>query len=117
MEATPKDNAPSPKTDAPNRLLRSAAQILAEVKANGGDEPDTEQTDSPPTRLRVEVYDALAVPKGLDTVARQAERHGISRPHMYEIRAGRKGAGLGLAMKMAQDLGTTVETLFQRVAP
>lgn len=92
-----------------SRLVRTAGEILAEVDANSGDESE------PGTRLRVEVYDALAASRSLETVPQQAERHGISRAHMYRIRAGHRVAGLGLAMKIAEDLGTTVETLFERV--
>lgn len=86
MEPTPKSDAESPKTDGPV------------------------------ARLRVEVYDALAKTKGLGTVAAQAEYHGIGRQHMTALKAGRKSAGLGLALKMASDLNTTVEALFGRVA-
>lgn len=65
-------------------------------------------------RLRVEVYDALAEKKGLTSVTAQAERHGIGRTHMSQLRSGRKTAGLELAMQMAADLGTSVEALFGR---
>lgn len=67
-------------------------------------------------RLRVEVYTALAEKKGLTSVTAQAKTHGIGRTHMSLIRSGRKGVGLPLAMRMAADLGTTVEALFGRVA-
>lgn len=66
-------------------------------------------------RLRVEVYDALAEKRGLTSVTGQAKRHGIGRTHMSLIRAGRKGVSLPLAMRMAGDLGTSVEALFERV--
>ena len=66
-------------------------------------------------RLRVEVYDALAARKGLTSVTGQAKKHGIGRTHMSLIRAGRKGVSLPLAMRMANDLDTTVEALFGRV--
>lgn len=66
-------------------------------------------------RLRIEVYDALAEKKGLKSVTNQAMRHGIGRTHMSLIRAGRKGVSLPLALRMANDLGTTVEALFGRV--
>jgi hypothetical protein len=80
----------------------------------------TEKMDGPlpkgnGVRLRIEVYDALAGEKGLTSVAGQARRHGIGRTHMSLIRAGRKGVGLSLAMRMASDLETTVEALFGRV--
>lgn len=74
--------------------------------------------ESPKTndiRLRVEVYDALAARKGLNSVTGQAKKHGIGRTHMSLIRAGRKGVSLPLAMRMAADLDTTVEALFGRV--
>lgn len=86
MEPTPKSDATSPKTDGPV------------------------------ARLRLEVYDALAKAKGLDNVSAQAAYHGIGRQHMTALKAGRKSAGLGLALKMAADLDTTVEALFRRVA-
>ncbi|MGC5033035.1 hypothetical protein [Micromonospora sp. DT229] len=81
----------------------------------------TEKSDAPlpkgdGIRLRIEVYDALAEKKGLTSVTSQAQRHGIGRPHMSLIRAGRKGVSLPLAMRMANDLETTVEALFGRVA-
>lgn len=79
------------------------------------DDASTTRPDAT-VRLRVEVYDALAAKKNLDTIGAQAERHGIGRQHMSDIRAGKKGAGLGLALKMAADLETTVEALFGRVA-
>ncbi|SCL12833.1 hypothetical protein [Micromonospora inyonensis] len=67
-------------------------------------------------RLRVEVYDALAEKKGLKSVTAQAKQHGIGRPHMSLIKAGKKGVSLLLALRMASDLDTTVEALFGRVA-
>ncbi|MEW2383343.1 hypothetical protein AB0873_14810 [Micromonospora sp. NPDC047707] len=78
--------------------------------------PDAESPKADVVRLRVDVYDALARQRGLDTVAKQAERHGIGRTHMSLLRNGHKGAGLALAMRMAADLGTSVEVLFGRVA-
>lgn len=66
-------------------------------------------------RLRVEVYEALARQKGLTKVSDQAERHGIGRQHMSDLKTGRKCASLPLAMQMAADLGTSVEALFGRV--
>ncbi|MEU0081404.1 helix-turn-helix transcriptional regulator [Micromonospora tulbaghiae] len=76
--------------------------------------PDGESPKSDVARLRVEVYDALAKEKGLTTRELQAARHGIGRPHLSQLRSGRKGAGLALALRMAADLGTTVEALFAR---
>lgn len=67
-------------------------------------------------RLRVEVYDALAAGKGLKTVVAQAARHGVGRQHMFDIRSGKRRPSVGLAMKMAADLETTVEALFERRA-
>ncbi|HEY9373778.1 hypothetical protein [Streptomyces sp.] len=79
----------------------------------------TPKTDGPSpkadgVRLRVEVYDALAEKRGLASITAQAERHGIGRTHMSHLRSGRKTAGLPLAMRMAADLGTSVEALFGR---
>ena len=78
--------------------------------------PDAGSLKPDAVRLRIEVYDALAQQRGLDTVAKQAKRHGIGRTHMSLLRNGHKGAGLALAMRMAADLGTSVEVLFGRPA-
>lgn len=63
-------------------------------------------------RLRVEIYDALAKQRGITTVVAQAALHGIGRQHMFDLRAGRTTASLPLAMRMASDMGTSVEALF-----
>ena len=76
---------------------------------------DAESPKPDGVRLRVEVYDALAEKKGLTSITGQARKHGIGRTHMSLIRAGRKGVSLPLAIRMATDLGTTVEALFGRV--
>lgn len=65
-------------------------------------------------RLRLEVYDALAAQKEIKTVVAQAKLHGIGRQHMFEIRSGRRLPSLSLAMRMATDMGTTVDALFER---
>lgn len=68
-----------------------------------------------PVRLRVEVYDALAKKRDATRVTDQARLHGISRAHMYRLRNGDQGVRLNLALRMAADLGTTVEKLFAAV--
>ncbi|MFV2094866.1 hypothetical protein ACFHW1_05155 [Micromonospora sp. LOL_014] len=68
-------------------------------------------------RLRLEVYDALANQKNVRHVVAQARLHGIGRQHMFNIRAGRHLPSLPLAMRMAADMGTTVDALFEQVAP
>lgn len=70
--------------------------------------------DDADIQLRLEVYDALAKNKGADTVVAQAALHGIGRQHMSEIRGGKKRPSLRLAIRMAADLGTTVEALIER---
>lgn len=81
----------------------------------------TQNSDAPPVesdakvRLRVEVYDALAARRGAKTVVAQAKLHEIGRQHMFDIRSGRGRPSLPLAMRMAADVGTTVEALFERV--
>lgn len=72
--------------------------------------------DDADIRLRLEVYDALARTKGADTVVAQAAMHGVGRQHMSEIRGHKKRPSLKLAIRMAADLGTTVEALFERMA-
>lgn len=69
--------------------------------------------DAVATRIRLSVYDTLARSKGLTTVVAQARKHGIGRQHMFDIRAGRSLPSLPLALRMAADLNTTVETLFE----
>ncbi|WP_146603947.1 hypothetical protein [Micromonospora deserti] len=67
-------------------------------------------------RLRVGVYDALAAERaGVTTVVAQAKLHGINRQHMFRIRSGKWQPSLTVAMRMAADLGTTVDALFERV--
>lgn len=85
--------------------------MSATLKSDGAAPKD----DTGP-RLRLEVYDALAAKKGAGTVVAQAALHGIGRQHMSEIRAGKKRPSLNLAIRMAADLGTTVEALFERRA-
>jgi len=82
----------------------------------------TRNDDASPTpsdakiRLRIEVYDALATRKNVKHVVAQARLHGIGRQHMFDIRAGRHLPSLPLAMRMAADMGTTVNALFEQVA-
>ena len=81
----------------------------------------TQNSDASPSendakvRLRVEVYDALAAQRGAKTVVAQAKLHEIGRQHLFDIRSGRGRPSLSLAMRMAADMGTTVEALFERV--
>lgn len=70
--------------------------------------------DPPERRLRLEVYDALAAKKGVRSVAALAVLHGIHRATLFRIRSGERMPRLELAMRMAADLGTTVEALFER---
>ncbi|HEU4543427.1 MAG TPA: hypothetical protein VFR23_20010 [Jiangellaceae bacterium] len=65
--------------------------------------------------LRVHVYDALAAAKGIKTVVAQAALHGVHRATLFDLRSHKSSASLDLAMRMAEDLGTTVEVLFERV--
>jgi hypothetical protein len=58
------------------------------------------------------VYDRLARARGLRFVVDQAERHGIHRSAMFRIRGGGQPS-LDVAMRMAMDLGTTVEKIFE----
>lgn len=79
----------------------------------------TQKSDAPAlrddfdARLRLEVYDALATTKGAPTVVSQARLHGIHRATLFRIRSGERAPSLELAMKMASDLSTTVEALFE----
>ncbi len=64
--------------------------------------------------LRTEVYDALAAAKGVTTRIGQARMHGINKTTLVRIRNEERVPNLRLAMRMAADLGTTVEALFVR---
>jgi hypothetical protein len=64
-------------------------------------------------RLRVEEHKRLAAKKGASTVVAAAELHGLRRTQLFDYRAGRKAPRLEVAMRMAADLGTTVEKLFE----
>lgn len=79
-----------------------------------GDVPTSK--DDADVRLRLEVYVALAAKKGAETVVSQAALHGVHRATLFRIRSGERSPSLELAMKMAADLGTTVEALFERRA-
>jgi hypothetical protein len=64
-------------------------------------------------RLRVGDYDVYAARKGAKTVVAAAGLHGMGRTRLFDYRSGRKTPNLPTAMKMARDLGTTVEKLFE----
>jgi DNA-binding XRE family transcriptional regulator len=63
--------------------------------------------------LRVEIYDRLLAAKGITTVVAAAELHGINRTNLFDYRAGKSRPHLTTAMRMADDLGTTVDELFE----
>jgi DNA-binding XRE family transcriptional regulator len=64
-------------------------------------------------RLRLDYYDEMAAAKGAKTVEAQAALHGLHRSTMFRLRNGERVARLATAMRMAADLDTTVEKLFQ----
>lgn len=66
--------------------------------------------------LDVALYDELAETRGFGDVAEQASRHGISRPHWYEIRAGRREPGAALALRVAEQLGVQPRVIWHREA-
>jgi DNA-binding XRE family transcriptional regulator len=80
-----------------------------------GAEPAPTRARPPGVRLRVEAYDILAAAKGYPTVESQAELHGVNRGTIFRLRAGHRLPRVDLAMRIASDLGTTVEFLFERV--
>jgi transcriptional regulator with XRE-family HTH domain len=71
------------------------------------------QQDDVVARLRVDEYDRLAAAKGVTTVVAAAELHSLNRSLLFDYRSGRKSPHLSTAMKMAADLGVTVEALFE----
>lgn len=78
--------------------------------------PDTASGRADVTvRLRIEVYDALAKSKGAESVTAQARMHGLDRSHMHALKNGESLPKVDTALRMAADLGTTVEALFERV--
>ena len=85
------------------------------MQATQNDDAPAVQSDAK-VRLRLEVYEALAARRGVKAVVAQAKLHGIGRQHMFDIRAGRSLPSLPLALRMASDMGTSVEALFEQVA-
>lgn len=69
--------------------------------------------DAVTARLRVDVYDRLALAKGIRSVVAGAALHGIHRATLFDYRSGKKSPHLPTAMQMAADLETTVEELFE----
>ncbi len=67
-------------------------------------------------RIREEVYDALIATRHatLTTRAAQARLHGLDRAHFSRIVSGERVPTLRTAMRIAADLGTTVDALFVR---
>lgn len=84
------------------------------MQATQKSDAETPQSDGADIRLRLEVYDALALQKGKKTVVAQAAMHGVNRSTLFRIRNGERSPSLELAIRMATDLGTTVEALFER---
>lgn len=82
----------------------------------------TNQVDAPATtddarmRLRVDVYDILALQKGYRTVEAKARWHGLNRATLFDLRAGKTQPSLATAMRMASDCGVAVEVLWERAA-
>lgn len=72
------------------------------------------EVDDVRIRLRTEVYDALAARKGVNHRAAQAQLHGLDRAHFGRIYTGDRTPTLRTAMRIAFDLGTTVDALFVR---
>jgi hypothetical protein len=64
-------------------------------------------------RLRVDVYDRILAARGITTVVAAAELHRINRAQLFDYRSGRAIPLLSTAMKMADDLDTTVDMLFE----
>lgn len=75
---------------------------------------DTEAPDADaPVRLRATVYRALAAEMGARTVVACAAMHGMSRQALFRLLSGASTATLDVAMRMARDLGVSVEDLFE----
>lgn len=67
-------------------------------------------------RLKVDVYEALAKAKGYRTIESQADWHGVHRATMHAWRNGENVPRLDTAMRIAADLGVSVETIWERAA-
>lgn len=104
----------SPNSVAPCVALRRRSNVVAMTATPLGDVESLKADAS--VRLRVDVYDALAKERGVPKPPQQARLHGISRSQMYRLRNGDRRTSLALAMRMARDLGTKVEVLFEEVA-
>lgn len=87
---------------------------MADVRVLDSDNSPSGRGNAP-VRLRVEVYDALAKAKGYVTVTAQAELHGMRRETLHALKNGENVPRLDTAMRMATDLDTSVEALFERV--
>jgi DNA-binding XRE family transcriptional regulator len=100
------------------RLLRRKKTTVTVVGMEATQKSDASApgSDGADIRIRLEVYDALAQAKGAKTVVAQAEMHGVHRATLFRIRNGERLPSLELAIRMASDLGTTVEALFERRA-
>lgn len=64
-------------------------------------------------RLRVDRYDTHAAAKGARSVTAAAGLHNMPRTMLCEYRAGRRTPRLDIAMRMAADLGVSVEEIFE----
>lgn len=74
-----------------------------------GDAPSP-ATDTP--KLRVDKIDALMKAKGVKSVAAQARRFAINRQHWFDLRAGRSVPSLPTALRIAAEVGTSVEEIW-----
>lgn len=80
--------------------------------SDGTPQPATDKPE--PVRLRVEEYRALATARGYTTVTALARLHGIGRDRLHDLMNGQT-PNLPTAMRMAADLGTQVEVIWERI--
>lgn len=81
---------------------------------NAADEPERGTSAAPViAALRADVFDMLTTKLGATTDVERARLIGVDRNTIGRMRARRFAPRLALAMRMAEQLGTTVDDLFE----
>ncbi len=85
------------------------------MQPSGNNDAPTSTGDA--SGLNVALLDDLARRRGITSVEKLAEHVGISRSHMFNLRAGRATASVPVGLRMARKMRTTVEKLFSGQQP
>ncbi len=73
-------------------------------------------TGAAAVRLRVDRFDALTAAQGADTDTAKAALMNTDRKSLWRYKTGEVSPSVDLAMRWAEQLDTTVEDLWERVA-